>query len=732
MARWGKSQVLGSTQNGAPILWKGRRRLFYKITSFTAYSPSSCRVLRDYAHRWRHNYCAILKGLSPVKGYHSQSQQETMDTKNRETLLLLLDRMPIGCIVWTPEFLVESWNPVAERIFGYIAAEAKGKHPYDFIVPEGTRAQVDEVWRRLLDGDSVVHSVNENVTKDGRIILCDWFNTPLKHADGSVIGGLSLVQDVSEQKRAEDKLKEQAKLLDIARDAMIIRDMDCKVLYWNRSAERLYGWKAEEAIGRNGIELVFKESLREAAHAAREATLRDGDWGGEFTQVSKDGKEIIVESHWTLVRDNAGEPKAIFDIDTDITEKKKLEQQVLRTQRLDAIGTLASGIAHDLNNIFGPILLSVQMLREKATDKQSRKTLDTLEKASERGAGIVKQILSIARKTGGDRSLLDLNQVIEELKAMIQETFPRSIQFQKKVADGLWPILGDPTQLHQLLMNLSLNARDAMPQGGTLSIDVENVVLDEMYAQSNPEAKPGHYVLLRVADTGVGIPQENLKTIFEPFFTTKEIGKGTGLGLTSVLQIARNHGGFVSVYSEANRGTSFTVYLPADPSQSMIEVEESVRELPRGNGELLLIIDDEVAVREILKATLETFGYKTLCASDGAEALALFAQHKDEIALVLADTAMPIMDGPTTIRALRRIDSGVKVITMSGLVQAPELQEDIADSVKAVLHKPFTAEKLLTTVATTLKVRLNPKPLRTIFLNPLPEKATRRARASRF
>jgi two-component system cell cycle sensor histidine kinase/response regulator CckA len=657
---------------------------------------------------------------------------ETMDTRNPEHLLLLLNSMPIGWIVWTPGFRVESWNPAAEKIFGYSAPEAKGKHPYDFIVPKGSREQVDEVWRRLVDDGSVVHSVNENIRKDGMVIVCDWFNTPLKRRDGSVVGVLSLVQDVSEQKRAEDKLKEQAKLLDIARDAMIIRDMNCRVLYWNRSAERLYGWKAEEAIGRNGIELVFKENLREAARTAREATLRDGDWMGEFTQVSKDDKEIIVESHWTLVRDDAGEAEAIFDIGTDITERKKLEQQVLRTQRLDAIGTLASGIAHDLNNIFGPILLSVQMLRAKATDKQTRKTLDTLEKASERGAGIVRQILSIARKTGGDRTLLDLNQVIEELNTMVQETFPRSIQLQKKVADGLWPILGDPTQLHQLLMNLSLNARDAMPQGGTLSIDVENVVLDEMYAQSNPEAKPGYYVLLRVADTGVGIPQENLKTIFEPFFTTKEIGKGTGLGLTSVLQIARNHGGFVSVYSEANRGTSFTVYLPADPSQSMIEVEENVRELPRGNGEMLLIIDDEVAVREILKATLETFEYKTLCASDGAEALALFAQHKGEIALVLADTAMPIMDGPTTIRALRRIDSGVKVVTMSGLVQAPELQEDLAGSVKAVLQKPFTAEKLLTTLANVLKVRLSPKPLRTIFVNPLPEKAARRARANRF
>jgi two-component system cell cycle sensor histidine kinase/response regulator CckA len=657
---------------------------------------------------------------------------ETMDTRNREHLLLLLNSMPIGWIVWTPGFRVESWNPAAEKIFGYSAPEAKGKHPYDFIVPKGSREQVDEVWRRLVDDGSVVHSVNENIRKDGMVIVCDWFNTPLKRRDGSVVGVLSLVQDVSEQKRAEDKLKEQAKLLDIARDAMIIRDMNCRVLYWNRSAERLYGWKAEEAIGRNGIELVFKENLREAARTAREATLRDGDWMGEFTQVSKDDKEIIVESHWTLVRDDAGEAEAIFDIGTDITERKKLEQQVLRTQRLDAIGTLASGIAHDLNNIFGPILLSVQMLRAKATDKQTRKTLDTLEKASERGAGIVRQILSIARKTGGDRTLLDLNQVIEELNTMVQETFPRSIQLQKKVADGLWPILGDPTQLHQLLMNLSLNARDAMPQGGTLSIDVENVVLDEMYAQSNPEAKPGHYALLRVTDTGVGIPQENLKTIFEPFFTTKEIGKGTGLGLTSVLQIARNHGGFVSVYSEANRGTSFTVYLPADPSQSMIEVEENVRELPRGNGEMLLIIDDEVAVREILKATLETFEYKTLCASDGAEALALFAQHKEEIALVLADTAMPIMDGPTTIRALRRIDSGVKVVTMSGLVQAPELQEDLAGSVKAVLQKPFTAEKLLTTLANVLKVRLSPKPLRTIFVNPLPEKAARRARANRF
>jgi two-component system cell cycle sensor histidine kinase/response regulator CckA len=657
---------------------------------------------------------------------------ETMDTRNPEHLLLLLNSMPIGWIVWTPGFRVESWNPAAEKIFGYSAPEAKGKHPYDFIVPKGSREQVDEVWRRLVDDGSVVHSVNENIRKDGMVIVCDWFNTPLKRRDGSVVGVLSLVQDVSEQKRAEDKLKEQAKLLDIARDAMIIRDMNCRVLYWNRSAERLYGWKAEEAIGRNGIELVFKENLREAARTAREATLRDGDWMGEFTQVSKDDKEIIVESHWTLVRDDAGEAEAIFDIGTDITERKKLEQQVLRTQRLDAIGTLASGIAHDLNNIFGPILLSVQMLRAKATDKQTRKTLDTLEKASERGAGIVRQILSIARKTGGDRTLLDLNQVIEELNTMVQETFPRSIQLQKKVADGLWPILGDPTQLHQLLMNLSLNARDAMPQGGTLSIDVENVVLDEMYAQSNPEAKPGYYVLLRVTDTGVGIPQENLKTIFEPFFTTKEIGKGTGLGLTSVLQIARNHGGFVSVYSEANRGTSFTVYLPADPSQSMIEVEENVRELPRGNGEMLLIIDDEVAVREILKATLETFEYKTLCASDGAEALALFAQHKGEIALVLADTAMPIMDGPTTIRALRRIDSGVKVVTMSGLVQAPELQEDLAGSVKAVLQKPFTAEKLLTTLANVLKVRLSPKPLRTIFVNPLPEKAARRARANRF
>jgi len=501
------------------------------------------------------------------------------------------------------------------------------------------------------------------------------------------------------RKQAEAKLAQQAALLDKAQDAILVVDLEHRIQYWNKSAERLYGWTPSEAYGKRADTLLF----RDAAYfeRARQEVLLKGEWRGEQCQVNRGDETVIVESQWTLVQDEAGKPKSILIVNTDIREKKKMEAQFLRTQRIDSLGTLAGGIAHDLNNVLAPILMAAQMLKTKFTDPQSQRLLTVVESSAKRGADMVKQVLTFARGVEGERMLLQPRHLIKEMVKILGETFPKNIQVKQQLQPDLMPVLGDPTQLHQVLLNLCVNARDAMPQGGVLTLSAENCVLEQVPATLPAlgfSPKPGPYVLLKVADTGCGIPPENLDKIFDPFFTTKEVGKGTGLGLATVLGIVKSHGGFVQVQSEVNKGTVFSIYLPAaDKAQAASSQPESGA-LPKGRGELILVVDDETAVLSMMKEMLETFGYRTLTASDGTEAVAAFTAHRGEIKAVIVDMLMPHMDGPATIRVLRKLEPQVRLIAASGLMDAQRAKDATGLDDLYFLMKPFTAESLLTTV----------------------------------
>lgn len=497
-----------------------------------------------------------------------------------------------------------------------------------------------------------------------------------------------------ERKQTERKIREQAALLDVATDAIFVRDLDNTILFWNKAAESLYGWKKEEAIGKKIQQLWVAKNLLQIQEALN-ILMKNGSWEGELYQTTRYEKEIIVESRWTLVTFE-NNSQSILVVNTDITQKKLLEAQFLRTQRLESIGTLASGIAHDLNNVLAPILMTAQLLETQYHDERSKRLLPILITNAKRGANLVKQVLSFTRGVEGDRTILQLKHLILEIWQVAKETFPKSIEINCETSRNLWTISGDATQLHQVLMNLCVNARDAMPNGGILTISAENFIVDENYAQMHLDAKIGSYIITTVSDTGMGIRQEILDRIFEPFFTTKELGKGTGLGLSTVVGIVKSHGGFINVYTEVGKGSKFQVYLPAQ--QTTETTEEKELELPQGNGELILVIDDEASIREITKTSLETYNYKVITASDGIEAVALYAEYRDKISIVLTDMLMPAMDGLTTIRTLHKINPNVKIIAISGLATTEKMNAAYDLGIKAFLSKPYTAKQLLETI----------------------------------
>ncbi len=542
----------------------------------------------------------------------------------------------------------------------------------------GSRFQV-EYERVLRDGVSV--TFEEFFEPLGR-----WFEINASPADG----GLSIFfRDVTEHHAARQWIQEQAALLDQARDAILTIDLSGRVGYWNRGAERLYGLPPDQAVGREVVELIHG-GQRAEFETARAATLSEGQWVGSMKQFTTAGAELVVESRWTLVRKPDGTPSTILKINTDVTERRKLEQQFLRAQRLESIGTLAGGIAHDLNNVLAPIVMGAEVLRFKVQDANSQRLVETIATAALRGADMVKQVLAFARGVEGDRVRLDTVRLLAEVERIVRDTFPRDIDVVSQVPAGLPPLLGDATQVQQVLLNLCVNARDAMPGGGRLTLVAERLSVDRSYAQMSGMQREGVHVVIRVEDTGAGIPAEAIEKIFDPFFTTKDVGKGTGLGLSTALAIVKSHGGFINVYSEPGRGSRFKIYLPA-ADEVPAAAEAAEEEAPWGHGELVLVVDDEPAVLHVTEETLESFGYRVVTAVDGADAVARFAERRGQIAVVLTDMMMPVMDGAALVQVLRRIDPHVKVIGASGLGAGRT-----AEGLVEMLTKPYTASRLLT------------------------------------
>jgi PAS domain S-box-containing protein len=490
------------------------------------------------------------------------------------------------------------------------------------------------------------------------------------------------------QRRADElKIREQAALIEKAQDAIFVEDLAGNIVYANPSAEKLYGWSdaAKKAFTTNEARLA----------EARQTAAARGEWLGEFEQVLSNGKKITVTSRCTLIRDEFGAPKSLLFINTDVTEKKNLELEFFRAQRIESIGVIAGGIAHDLNNSLSPVLMGLQMLRQQHCDEESRRMLAVMEDNTHRSADMVRQVLLFSRGREGEKEPLSPGALLREIERVVRQTFPRDINIATLVPTDLWPVLGNATQLHQVLLNLCVNARDAMPSGGQLTLAADNVELDASEAGRITHARPGRFVMLLVSDNGPGITREILPRVFEPFFTTKPVGHGTGLGLATTARIVAQHEGFVSLKSEPGEGTLFEIYLPvASIAPTASRATENPVALPTGAGELILVVDDEQSVREMISLALTAQNFRAVTAANGAEAVALVQQKADEFSLVLLDDDMPVMTGHSALLKLRSFAPSLKIVLMSGDAQSPARTNGVA-----TLNKPFQLEELLRVVS---------------------------------
>lgn len=604
-------------------------------------------------------------------------------------------------------------NHAFRRLTGYEKHEVIGKSPRFLQGPETQR----EVLKRIREAMEARRPCREeliNYTKSGEAFWLEIEIVPVIDSHGKLTHFAAVERDITGRKNAEarlqeiererrladDRVREQARLLDRAKDAILVRDLEHRIIFWNKGAERLYGWSASEAEGRSIVELLY-ESGSTFETATREV-LVSGAWSGEIEQVNREGKRILVEGSWTLMLDEAGNPKSILAINTDITERRALERQLLRNQRMDSLGTLAGGIAHDLNNVLTPIMMAVDLLKSDETNPERLDLLESVDSSARRGAEMVRQVLAFGRGVEGQRVDLDPGQLVHEIVKIAGDVFPRNLSVTAKVMEPLRKIRGDSTQLHQVLLNLAVNARDAMPDGGRLFFTVENEDLDEHYLAMYRDATPGPHVVVQVEDTGTGMSQEVVDRIFEPFFTTKEQGKGTGLGLSTSLAIVKSHGGFMRITSEPGQGTCFRLSFPAAAQGRAVDAVAAPEALRRGAGQTILVVDDETVIRDIARQTLEAYGYHVIVAGDGAEAVSLYAGNREVIDLVLTDMMMPVMAGPALIRVLRRLNPDVRIITASGLEAGFHSDNDPEIDGYAFLPKPYTAESLLREVAQAL------------------------------
>lgn len=508
---------------------------------------------------------------------------------------------------------------------------------------------------------------------------------------------MALVEETERSRRAEAQLREQALLLDRARDAIIATDLEHRIAYWNASAERLYGWKAGEVFGHRLDEVGLGFDLERFA-AARAQVLGSGEWRGDFRLRTKSGETVLVESTWSLVVENDGRPRSILAIDTDVTERKKLETQLLRAQRMESIGTLAGGVAHDLNNVLTPILLSIDLLKTRVISDEDRRLIEKTRASATHGAALVQQLLAFARGADGKRTPIDPPKALHELQSLVRQSLPPSIALSVRAEGQVWPIQADATQFNQVLINLCLNARDAMPHGGRIEIATANVAVDAGLARANPGVSAGPFVRISVADTGLGISSSLLEKIFDPFFTTKAAGKGTGLGLSMVAGIMKSHGGFVQVESEPGRGAVFHLYFPAQPQPAAAIVRDE-QPAAGGGGEAILLIDDEPVVRDTLQLLLQRAGYRVIPAPDGTAGLTEFTRHENEISLVITDMMLPDQSGVEVVKALRRRRSALPIIAISGMMASGNFDELLHLQPRVeCLAKPLSPRALLTAV----------------------------------
>ncbi len=615
----------------------------------------------------------------------------------------IIDTAMDGIISINEQQMIVLFNEAAEAIFGWSVEQVLGE-PLDMLIPGRFRPQHQHDVEQF--GRGTIEHRRMGAQRTVTALRASGEEFPIEASiSHTVFNGETLytviVRDVTEVMRHRQQIEQQSQMLDQVSDAVTMLDREGRIMFWNQAASRLYGWAADEVLGRHAEEVLYRGDPETLRTMLRETNTRRS-WSGELTKVSRTGTTIIVEHRRTVLQDESGAKKYLC-IDIDITERKKQERVSHRSQRLQSIGTLAGGIAHDLNNVLTPILMGTQLLASGRTPLDHRGLLHTMRASAQRGADLIKQLLSFAGGIRGERSPVLMDQLVAETHGLLEHTLSPSIQIDIRVDAACPPVLGDATELSQILMNLSINARDAMPDGGTLTIEAAFLLLDGTAEQLHPDAQPGPYVVLKVSDTGSGMTADVLDRIFDPFFTTKEVGKGTGLGLATVQGIVKSHGGFVNVYSEHGHGSTFSVYLPAAVTTEAPAHAPTAATGKSGSGQTVLLVDDEAFVLQMTSLVLEGSGYRVITARDGAAAIAALARHRDEISVVLLDMMMPGLDGLQTIDQLRRIDPDVIVVACSGLRTSQRETEVLERGAKAFLPKPYSEEELLQTLSQVLK-----------------------------
>src|SRR5229473_5853295 len=599
---------------------------------------------------------------------------------------------------------IVSWNAGAERIYGYSASEVVGK-PVSILLPEKERDEVPEILRRLSKDERIHHYETVRVRKGGQQINVSVTISPVKDAEGIIIGASAIARDITDRKRVEEKLQEsESHFRSLVHDAPygIYRvTLDGRLLHVNPAVVKMLGYESDEELMRCDVE---KDICRDPETHQR--LVRDYWRKQDFRDVEaqwrrKDGKIITVKMTGHPVLEKADSPAYFEVFAEDITERRSLESQLLQSQKMEAIGRLAGGIAHDFNNLLGVILGHSDILEQQiGGNDRFRKSVEATRNAAERAAALTMQLLTFSRKQVIEPTVIDLNASVMEIEKMLHRVIGEDIELSIRLQPDLGRVKADPGQLSQVLLNLAVNSRDAMPSGGKLIIETANADLDDTYGRQHLGARPGPHVMLAVSDTGTGMDSETLSHIFEPFFTTKETGKGTGLGLSMVYGIIKQSNGYIMAYSEPGRGTTFKIYFPRT-QESASPVQKANDEIPSGT-ETVMVVEDEVALRELTCVLLEDAGYTVLESSGAEDALETAKDTQCKIDLLLTDIVMPRLDGRELANQMVSLRPDLKVLYMSGYTDAIIVDRGVLTQGTVLVQKPFTKRTLLQKVRETL------------------------------
>jgi PAS domain S-box-containing protein len=600
--------------------------------------------------------------------------------------------------------LIVSWNRGAERINGYAAADIIGGSFAKFYRPEDVANEKPSMALKIAATQGRFEETAWRLRNDGRDFLAHDVITAVRDDAGVLQGFATITRDITEQQKNINDLLQQQELmrllLENLAEGVVACDATGKLTFFNKTARDWHGidimhvpeseWPASFTLCAADGTTPLAVSDMPLVRAERGERVRNA----EIVIVRQDRAPRHIVASGDVLQDAAGKMVGAVMVMHDITERRNAERHHLRTQRLESIGTLSGGIAHDLNNALAPILMGIELLKSRYPDSQS--FLNSMETSAKRGAGMVRQLLTFAKGVDGQRMTLQPRHLISEIESIIERTFPKNIELTVIYGDNLHPILGDATQIHQVLLNLCVNARDAMPDGGQLTIEAHNHTVDALYASGVPELKAGQHVRILISDTGTGMPPEVIERIFEPFFSTKSADKGTGLGLSTVIGIVRSHSGCVQVYSVPGEGTRFSVYLPVAEESSAISITPFVPEIDfAGDGRSILVVEDEPAVREIARAVLLSLDFKVLTANDGEDALLQLAAGSINLSLIITDLHMPKMDGLAFVKKARELAPDVPIIVSSGRLEKADADRLAEHGVRALLHKPFTQGDLV-------------------------------------